>query len=181
MTSATSSTQSALLKGQGSTKFSDRWPQMRPVVLKLLKQEHVTRNEWQDLFWWMLRLLPAHVSAVKYILKLLNRDVHSVCSWDEKATTKIQKGLEDEILCFIKNVETVRDEVIKLPSYFYVRFCFLSTSLVSAFSQRRVSSLESLYRRMDQVLYPVRVSSQTFPGHGDGSYKAAQKEEPGRK
>lgn len=42
---------SALLKGQGSTKFTDRWPGMRPVVLKLLKQEHVTREEWQDLFW----------------------------------------------------------------------------------------------------------------------------------
>eukprot|EP00731_Ephydatia_muelleri_P031995 Em0023g502a len=99
MASATSSTQSALLKGQGSTKFSDRWPQMRPVVLKLLKQEHVTRNEWQDLFW----------------------DVHSVCSWDEKAPTKIQKGLEDEILCFIKNVETSvlshREESALLKAY----------------------------------------------------------------
>ena len=42
---------SALLKGQGSTKFVERWPGMRPVVLKLLKQEHVTRDEWQDLFW----------------------------------------------------------------------------------------------------------------------------------
>ena len=43
---------SALLKGQGSTKFSERWPVMQPVVLKLLKQEQVTRDEWQDLFWW---------------------------------------------------------------------------------------------------------------------------------
>ena len=42
---------SALLKGQGSTKFADRWPEMKPVVLKLLKQEPVTRREWQDLFW----------------------------------------------------------------------------------------------------------------------------------
>ena len=42
---------SALLKGQGSTQFSDRWPEMRPVVLKLLNQEQVTRDEWQNLFW----------------------------------------------------------------------------------------------------------------------------------
>ena len=42
---------SALLKGQGSTTFADRWPEMQPVVLKLLKQEHVTRDEWQNLFW----------------------------------------------------------------------------------------------------------------------------------
>ncbi len=50
------STMSALLKGQGSTKFADRWPEMKPVVLKLLKQEPVTRNEWQDLFWLVARL-----------------------------------------------------------------------------------------------------------------------------
>ena len=42
---------SSLLKGPGSTKFADRWPDMQPVVLKLLKQEHVTRDEWQNLFW----------------------------------------------------------------------------------------------------------------------------------
>ena len=63
-----------------------------------------------------------------------------MCSWDEKAPTKIQKGLEDEILCFIKNVETVRDEVvaiIKLSSFFYVRFCFLSTPLSLCFLTER--------------------------------------------
>ena len=42
---------SSLLRGPGSTKFGDRWPDMQPVVLKLLKQEHVTRDEWQNLFW----------------------------------------------------------------------------------------------------------------------------------
>ena len=25
---------------------------MRPVVLKLLRQQHVSRDEWQDLFWY---------------------------------------------------------------------------------------------------------------------------------
>jgi len=42
---------SALFKGQGSIKFSERWPDMQPVVLKLLDQDHVTRDEWQNLFW----------------------------------------------------------------------------------------------------------------------------------
>ena len=45
------SAMSSLLKGPGSTKFADKWPDMQPVVLKLLKQEHVTRDEWQNLFW----------------------------------------------------------------------------------------------------------------------------------
>jgi len=77
------STTSALLKGQGSTRFADRWPEMRPVVLKLLNQVQVTRDEWQNLFW----------------------DVHSVCSWDEKASVKIQKALETEILAFIQEAQ----------------------------------------------------------------------------
>ena len=45
------STSSALLKGSGSANFSGMWPRMQPVVLKLLKQERVSRDEWQDLFW----------------------------------------------------------------------------------------------------------------------------------
>lgn len=44
-----------MLKGTGSpqSQFKDKWPQMKPVVLKLLKQEHVSREEWQDLFWYV--------------------------------------------------------------------------------------------------------------------------------
>ena len=35
------------------------------------------------------------------------RDVHSVCSWDEKASVKIQKALETEILAFIQEAQQV--------------------------------------------------------------------------
>ena len=48
-------TSSALLKGSGSVNFSGSanfsgmWPRMQPVVLTLLKQERVSRDEWQDL------------------------------------------------------------------------------------------------------------------------------------
>ena len=35
------------------------------------------------------------------------RDVHNVCSWDEKAAQKIQKALEEEILSFTKDVQFV--------------------------------------------------------------------------
>ena len=75
--------QSALLRGSGSTNFQAMWPKMQPVVVKLLKQLSITRAEWQDLFW----------------------DVHTVCSWDEKAPAKIQKALEQEILEFTKEVQ----------------------------------------------------------------------------
>lgn len=36
---------------QGQSQFEDRWPSMRPTALKLLRQEPVTKAEWQDLFW----------------------------------------------------------------------------------------------------------------------------------
>lgn len=51
--------------------------------MKLLNQEHVTRDEWQNLFW----------------------EVHSVCSWDEKSSVKIHKALEQEITLFISNAQ----------------------------------------------------------------------------
>ena len=43
------STSSALFKGSGSVNFSGMWPRMQPVVSKLLRQERVFRDEWQDL------------------------------------------------------------------------------------------------------------------------------------
>ncbi len=46
-----SSAQSALLRGNGSISFQEAWPKMQPVVVKLLKQQPITRAEWQDLFW----------------------------------------------------------------------------------------------------------------------------------
>lgn len=31
--------------------FSEKWPGMQPIVVKILKQKGVTKAEWQDLFW----------------------------------------------------------------------------------------------------------------------------------
>ena len=51
-----------LLKDPNSPVFDEKWPSMRPTILKLLRQEAVSRAEWHDLFWL----------------------VHSVCLWDDK-------------------------------------------------------------------------------------------------
>lgn len=56
---------------------------MRPTILKLLRQETVTREQWQDLFWL----------------------VHSVCLWDEKGPPKVYAALRDDILEFIKQAQ----------------------------------------------------------------------------
>ncbi len=45
---------SVKFQAQGQLQFEDKWPSMRPTVLKLLRQEPVTRSEWQDLFWSVL-------------------------------------------------------------------------------------------------------------------------------
>ncbi|KAM7373965.1 hypothetical protein PAMP_006649 [Pampus punctatissimus] len=41
---------SNLLKNKGSLQFEDKWDLMRPIVLKLLRQESVTKQQWFDLF-----------------------------------------------------------------------------------------------------------------------------------
>lgn len=60
---------------------------MRPVVIKLLQQETVTQNEWQDLFY----------------------SVHLVCLWDEQGPMKMRQTLKTDITEFIKKAQQVRD------------------------------------------------------------------------
>ncbi|EZA46754.1 Cullin-5 [Ooceraea biroi] len=55
---------------------------MRPIILKLLKQEPVTQAEWQDLFY----------------------AVH-VCLWDDKGPLKLRDALEEDIMDFIKQTQ----------------------------------------------------------------------------
>ena len=56
-----------MLKDPNTPVFEEKWPSMRPTILKLLRQEAVTRAEWHDLFWL----------------------VHSVCLWDDKVDIAI--------------------------------------------------------------------------------------------
>lgn len=64
-------------------QFEDKWHELKPTVNKLLKQQAVTTQEWQNLFW----------------------DVHKVCNWDEKGPQKVHKALKDEVTNFIKQVQ----------------------------------------------------------------------------
>ena len=71
---------------RSNASFEEKWPSIRPTVLKLLRQESVTREEWQDLFW----------------------AVHKVCLWDEKeGPNKVHKALQDNIYDFISHVQEV--------------------------------------------------------------------------
>ena len=62
-----------MLKDPNQPVFEEKWLSMRPTILKLLRQEAVTRAEWHDLFWL----------------------VHSVCLWDDKVTLDCHFLLND--------------------------------------------------------------------------------------
>lgn len=72
-----------ILQDKGQVTFEDKWPSMRPIVLKLLKQEPVTQIEWQDLF----------------------GAVHSVCLWDERGPYKLRDALQQDIMMYIKQAQ----------------------------------------------------------------------------
>ncbi|PNF13705.1 Cullin-5 [Cryptotermes secundus] len=72
-----------MLKDKGQLLFEDKWPAMRPLILKLLQQEHVSKPEWQELFY----------------------SVHLVCLWDEKGPLKVKEALKDDIMDFIKKAQ----------------------------------------------------------------------------
>lgn len=80
-------------------RFEEKWPSMRPVVLKLLKQEPVSQQEWQELFY----------------------SVHLVCLWDEKGPAKIKDHLQEDIVQFIKQAQVrvlaQREEQALLKAY----------------------------------------------------------------
>ncbi|KAI1294911.1 Cullin-5 [Halotydeus destructor] len=65
------------------TTFEEHWPSMRPTILKLLRQEPVSRSEWQGIFWL----------------------IHNVCLWDEKGAHKLHTALKDDILDFIHQAQ----------------------------------------------------------------------------
>lgn len=72
---------------------------MRPIVLKVLKQEPVTQSEWQELFY----------------------GVHLICLWDEKGAVKIYDCLQEDIVTFIKQAQArvlaQREEQALLKAY----------------------------------------------------------------
>jgi cullin 5 len=66
--------------------YEEKWPDMRPTILKLLNQETVTQQEYHDLFY----------------------NVYAVCQWDDKGTNKIKDSLQDDIIGFIQKAQQVK-------------------------------------------------------------------------
>ena len=63
---------SALLKDRAQNAFQEQWPNMEPVIQRLLQQDPVTKADWQNLFW----------------------STHTVCLWDEKGAPKVYRYLQ---------------------------------------------------------------------------------------
>lgn len=65
--------------------FEEVWPEMKPVVHKMLKQEPVTKDQWQDLFY----------------------AVHLVCLWDDQGPYKIRQLLQSDITQYLNQIQQV--------------------------------------------------------------------------
>ncbi|XP_037126109.1 cullin-5 isoform X1 [Syngnathus acus] len=135
---------SNLLKNKGSLQFEDKWALMRPIVLKLLRQESVTKQQWFDLF----------------------SDVHAVCLWDDKGPAKIHQALKEDILDFIKQAQarvlSHQDDTALLKAYivewrkFFTQcdilpkpFCQLEITLMGKQGTTKKSNVEdSIVRKL---------------------------------
>ncbi|XP_064863321.1 cullin-5-like isoform X2 [Oncorhynchus nerka] len=135
---------SNLLKNKGSLQFENKWDLMRPIVLKLLRQESVTKQQWFDLF----------------------SDVHAVCLWDDKGPAKIHQALKADILDFIKQAQvrvlSHQDDTALLKAYivewrkFFTQcdilpkpFCQLEITLMGKQGSNKKSNVEdSIVRKL---------------------------------
>uniref|UniRef100_A0A8C1RJK8 Cullin-5 n=1 Tax=Cyprinus carpio TaxID=7962 RepID=A0A8C1RJK8_CYPCA len=117
---------------------------MRPIVLKLLRQESVTKQQWFDLF----------------------SDVHAVCLWDDKGPAKIHQALKEDILDFIKQAQarvlSHQDDTALLKAYivewrkFFTQcdilpkpFCQLEITLMGKQGSNKKSNVEdSIVRKL---------------------------------
>ncbi|ELW64217.1 Cullin-5, partial [Tupaia chinensis] len=131
-------------KNKGSLQFEDKWDFMRPIVLKLLRQESVTKQQWFDLF----------------------SDVHAVCLWDDKGPAKIHQALKEDILEFIKQAQarvlSHQDDTALLKAYivewrkFFTQcdilpkpFCQLEITLMGKQGSNKKSNMEdSIVRKL---------------------------------
>lgn len=112
-----------MLKGKDTVSFEDHWPSLRPTVLKLLKQESVSKAEWQDLFY----------------------GVHLICLWVDKGGSKIYESLQEDISAYIKqaqiNILAQREEQALINAYIieWRKFFTQSNYLPSPFRQLELS------------------------------------------
>uniref|UniRef100_A0A8C8MJL0 Cullin-5 n=1 Tax=Oncorhynchus tshawytscha TaxID=74940 RepID=A0A8C8MJL0_ONCTS len=137
-------TSTLLTQNKGSLQFEDKWDLMRPIVLKLLRQESVTKQQWFDLF----------------------SDVHAVCLWDDKGPAKIHQALKADILDFIKQAQvrvlSHQDDTALLKAYivewrkFFTQcdilpkpFCQLEITLMGKQGSNKKSNVEdSIVRKL---------------------------------
>lgn len=112
-----------MLKGKDTVSFEDHWPSLRPTVLKLLRQESVSKAEWQDLFY----------------------GVHLICLWVDKGGSKIYDSLQEDISAYIKqaqvNIMAQREEQALINAYIieWRKFFTQSNYLPSPFRQLELS------------------------------------------
>lgn len=143
-----------MLKGKDTVSFEDHWPQLRPTVLKLLRQESVSKTEWQDLFY----------------------GVHLICLWVDKGGSKIYESLQEDISAYIKqaqvNILAQREEQALINAYIveWRKFFTQSNYLPSPFRQLELSKQQISSANSNQG--PSN-SSNTINSSGVGASSSA--------
>lgn len=124
---------------------------MRPIVLKVLKQEPVTQSEWQELFY----------------------GVHLICLWDEKGALKIYDCLQEDIVTFIKQAQArvlaQREEQALLKAYIieWRKFFTQSSYLPLPFRQLETGLLGKTSSTVNSSSSSSSSSSQKKSGSDD--------------
>lgn len=149
-----------MLRGKDTVTFEERWPLLRPTVLKLLEQKSVSKTEWHDLFY----------------------GVHLICLWDEKDRTRIYECLQDDITAYIKEAQTnilaQREEQALINAYIveWRKFFTQSNYLPLPFRQLELSKAQSascLQNANSSNSTAISVSGASLSSSASGASAAA--------
>ena len=128
-----------MLKDKNQLVFEDKWPSMRPTILKLLRQEAVTRAEWHDLFWL----------------------VHSVCLWDDKVSSAGYRYTSHVFTASSGTTKSVRSTTGRHPG---VHQAGAGEGLVTPGG---AGAAQGLHSRVEEVLHSVQLPSNAIRSAGD--------------
>lgn len=154
--------------------FDEHWPFLKTVVEKLLRQEAVSKTDWQDVFW----------------------SVHTVCLWDERGPLKLHESLKRDVLNFIQHchaeVMSHQEDQALLKAYisswrrFFVQcnylplpFQQLESSLLNKTTSKKQPLEDSIVRKLMLDSWNVSIFSSIKHRLQDSAMKLVHAERTG--
>ncbi|XP_066586971.1 cullin-5 [Prorops nasuta] len=136
----------SLLMDKSQCKFEDTWLCMRPIILKLLKQETITQAEWQDLFYC---IFCASIWKDKGPYDLLDALKADIVDFIKQAQQRVLAHQEEQALlkAYIAEWRKFFTQCDYLPTPF-LQLEFSLAGKVSASMQKRNQPEESIVRKL---------------------------------